>query len=130
MIVIDSNILIDYFNGEKTKEIEILEDLIDDDTAAVTSVVLMETIATERNISKYERIKKEAERFSIIKTDHDCIMLAIEIFRACEGVGKTMKYLDCIIAASCIQYDLPIFSNDSHFEIMAEVTGQLKIYNG
>ena len=55
-------------------------------------------------------------------------MLAIEIYRACEDIGKTMKYLDCMIAASCIQYDLEIFSSDKHFDIMAEVTKRLRVY--
>ena len=130
MIVIDSSIWIDFFNGDKkTKEVEILNDLLNNDIKiAVTSAVMLEVIAPERNEQKYQRINKQLDKLDLIKVDHDTIMLAIEIYRACQDVGQTMKYLDCMIAASCIQYDLEIFSSDKHFDIMAEVTKRLKVY--
>ena len=130
MIVIDSSIWIDFFNGDKkTKEVEILNDLLNNDIKiAVTSAVMLEVIAPERNEQKYQRINKQLDKLDLIKVDHDTIMLAIEIYRACQDVGQTMKYLDCMIAASCIQYDLEIFSSDKHFDIMAEVTKRLRVY--
>ena len=129
MIVIDSNILINYFNNKKMKEVEILDNLIKNQVEiAVTSIIILETIAGERDLKKYKEIKETLESFDLIRVDHSTIMLAIEIYRACEDIGKTMKYLDCMIAASCIQYDLEIFSSDKHFDIMAEVTKRLRVY--
>jgi len=129
MIVIDSSILIDFFENENKKEVKILRDLINSNVEiAVTSVIILETISGERDLKKYKEIKETLESFTLIKVDHDTIMLAIEIYRACEDVGKTMKYMDCMIASSCIENDVEIFAEDKHFDIIAEVTGRLKIY--
>ena len=129
MIVIDSCVWIAYSNNKKTKEVEVLNTLLANQVEiAVTSVIILETIAGERDLKKYKEIKETLESFDLIKVDHDTIMLAIEIYRACQDIGQTMKYLDCMIAASCIQYDLEIFSDDKHFDIMAEVTKRLKVY--
>ena len=129
MIVIDSSVWIAYSNNIKTKEVEILNNLLKNQVEiAVTSIIILETIAGEWDLKKYKEIKETLESFDLIRVDHFTIMLAIEIYRKCEDIGKTMKYLDCMIAASCIQYDLEIFSSDKHFNIMADVTKRLKVY--
>jgi predicted nucleic acid-binding protein len=129
MVVIDSSILIDLFNGTDNKETETLSNLVKQNKKiGFNSIIMFEITSGERNEPKYQRIKKGLNNFTLFKVDHNTIIQAIEIYRQCEDVGKTISPNDCIIASSCIENDVAIFSRDQHFDFIAKITGQLKVY--
>ena len=140
MIIIDSNIWMDFFKNkenEETKELGyLLRNKID---VGSNSLIVIEVIQSLTDDKEYRQIRHILNTFKIYEINNNMIMRAGEIFRTCikgiktrDGVikGKTLKTTDCIIASQCIENDLPIFTRDKHFKMMQEFFPELKIYKG
>ncbi len=59
---------------------------------------------------------------------YDNAINAAQLYRFLRKKGVTIrKANDCIIAASCIEFDIPLFHNDKDFDNIAKYSS-LKIY--
>ena len=137
MIIIDSNIWIDFFKNIENQETKELSYLLRNKIAVGSnSIIVTEVLQGKREEKEYQRIKHVLNTFRVYRINHETILNAGDIFRTCQnGIkedknisGKTMKTCDCIIASSCIENDVMIFSKDKHFKLMAEFFPQLKIF--
>ena len=139
MIIVDSDIWIDFFNNKEnteTKELGyLLRNKID---VGSNSIIFVEVTQGLLDDKEYQRGRHILSTFRIYPINNETIIRAGEIHRTCQkgikardGIikGKTLKTSDCIIASSCIENDLPLFSRDKHFKMMTEFFPQLKIYN-
>lgn len=137
MIIIDSNIWIDFFKdieNEETKQLSYL--LRNKIEMGANSLIVTEVLQSLMDDKEHNQIKHIFNTFKIHKIQNEMIVMAGDIFRLCRKgnkekniTGKTLKTTDCIIAAQCIIDDVAIFSRDKHFAMIAEVT-ELKIYKG
>ena len=136
MIVADSGVWIDYFNNVKNKASETLSKLISEDVEiGVNYLIICEVLQGKLNEKKYQETKEILDSFKLLEINYDTIILASNIFRACQrGIktnnitGQTIKTIDCIIASNCIEYDLELLHRDTHFDFISKIIGQLKIY--
>ena len=73
----------------------------------------------------FERVKGYLLEFPVQRPKGtETYLKAAEIFRACSKKGRTvMKTVDCIIAAICIEKNLPLFHKDSYFDAIEEYAG-------
>jgi predicted nucleic acid-binding protein len=138
MIIIDSNIWIDFFKNIENKETKELSYLLKNKIeVGANSLIVIEVIQSLTDDKEYQQIKHILNTFKIYKISDDIVMNAGDIFRACQKgnkekniSGKTLKTTDCIIAAQCIKDNVSIFSRDQHFKMIADIISDLKIYKG
>ena len=131
MIIVDSSVLISWINNEDTNETKILSNLLrTKQTIGINSIIKMEVLQGIRNGKEYEQIQRILSNFICYHINHDTIVKASLLFIECQDNGFTPKSPDHIIAQSCIENDVAIFSKDKHFDTIAEVTGKLKVYKG
>ena len=115
LIFIDSCIVIDYINGRLQIENSEL------DKFCFTSIVDMEVLAGVKNKRDLNTTNKKLNLFRSIDTDQEIINLA-RILLNKYILSHNMGIYDAIIAATCIVYDLPLWTyNKKDFKFIDEL---------
>lgn len=71
--------------------------------------------------NKDEPIKEILSIFEILPFEKDASLLAGDIFRSLKEKGQQLDMRDIFIAATCIHYNVPLFTlNKKHFQRMEE----------
>lgn len=132
-VVVDSSVWVDFFNKKTSSQIEHLKDLLLKNSAAspviILPIVMQEILKGIENDRLFITIKENLE--GLEEFDYDPYSIAIksaQLYRSLRQKGITInKINDCLIAAICIEYDIPLFHNDKDFDNIAKHTS-LKIY--
>ena len=131
MIVVDTTVWIDFFNGAETPEDHHLQTLISKDRSiALTDLIFCEILQGIHKDTEFERTRMLLLQYPILRMDGlPLFEQAAMIYRACRKRGITIrKTIDCLIASVCITNDLSLFQKDSDFDRIARVT-PLKIHH-
>lgn len=124
MILIDSSVWIDYFNGGENSVL--LGDLINLDLAVTNDVILTELIPNLRFLKKNDFISA----FEVIENKRLNIfwdgIRELRILNLKNGINK-VGIADLIIAQQCLDQNLELWSFDKHFKLMAQHTN-LKLF--
>ena len=132
-IVVDSSVWIDFFNKKTSVEIEHLKTLLLSirwtPPVIVLPVIMQEVLQGIENNKHYDVIKENLQGFEYIQYGpYEFSIKAAEIYRSLRRKGVTIrKANDCLIAALCIEFNVPLFHNDKDFDNIAKHTS-LKIY--
>lgn len=132
-IVVDSSVWIDFFNKKTSVKIEHLKSLLLSfrwtSPVIILPVIMQEILQGIENNRHYNAIRETLEGFEYIQYDpYEFSIKAAEIYRSLRAKGITIrKANDCLIAALCIDFDIPLFHNDKDFDNIAKYTS-LKIY--
>lgn len=131
MILVDTSVWIDFFNGMDSKEKDQLRQLIiNHEQIALTDVILTEILQGIRNEHQYERVKNTLLQLNIL---HAVLVKtyihAAEIYRSCRSKGFTVrKTNDCLIAAVAIESNCLLLHKDKDFAAIAQCV-ELQIYS-
>ena len=118
MMVVDTSVFIDYFNGRESAQTSTLDDLLGKELIVVGDVVMMELLQgfrSERDFKTALSLLSQLENRSFLSTE-----LAIkyaEMYRLLRSKGVTIrKSMDTIIAGYCIIHKLSLLQTDRDFE--------------
>ncbi|MFU8822264.1 MAG: PIN domain nuclease [Gammaproteobacteria bacterium] len=129
MILVDSSVWIDYFNGSETVETSLLDGLLGREPVAVGDLVLAEVLQGFRDDSDY-RIARDMLR-SLVVFDMLGAVRAIKVaqnYRALRRQGITVrKTTDAVIATFCIEERLPLLYSDRDFDPFVEHLGLRRV---
>jgi predicted nucleic acid-binding protein len=129
MILVDSSVWIDYFNGSETAETGLLDGLLGREPVAVGDLVLAEVLQGFRDDSDY-RIARDMLR-SLAVFDMLGEARAIKVaqnYRALRRQGITVrKTTDAVIATFCIEERLPLLYSDRDFDPFVEHLGLRRV---
>lgn len=119
MILVDTSVLIDYFNGAPTAEAIRLETLMDNAAALVIGdLILMELLQGFRSDRDAARAQDALLMFEVVElggTDH--AISAARNYRRLRQLGITVrKPIDCLIATCCIEENLALLHRDRDFD--------------
>ena len=92
MIVVDTGVWIDYFNGDSTPETEILDLALGEEAIAIGDLILVEILQGFRSDSGYKTAKKylaELQQVEMLGTD--MAIKAAENYRKLRKKGATKK---------------------------------------
>ena len=131
MIVVDTTVWIDFFNGAGTPEDHHLNTLISEERAiALIDVIFFEILQGIRNDTAYERTRTLLMHYPILRMDGlSFFEQAAMIYRTCRQRGFTIRStVDCLIASVCLTHDVALFQKDADFGRIAGVTS-LKIHH-
>lgn len=125
MIVVDTTVWIDFFNGAQSPEHLHLQQLIlQDRSLALTDLIFCEILQGIRDDTVYARTRRILLAYPIFRMDTLAVFeRSANIYRACRRQGITVrKTIDCLIAAVCLTNQVELFHKDSDFSGIARVT--------
>ena len=125
MILVDSSVWIDYFNGRDTPQTDKLDELLGVELLGIGDIILTEVLQGFRHDKDYRTAKKMLTSLSVFN------MLGIEIailsadnFRMLRKQGITIrKTTDVIIATFCLENDHSLLFSDKDFIPFVERLG-------
>lgn len=123
MILVDSSVWIDYFNGKVTWQTDLLDRKLSDELLVVGDLILAEVLQGFRSDKDYETAKSflSAMMFRPIGGYNIAIQSA-DNYRKLRKSGITVrKTIDVIIATFCIVEDLTLLHDDRDFKPMTTV---------
>lgn len=117
MIVVDSSVWIDYFNGTVCPETEKLDSLLGVELIAVGDVILTEVLQGFRSDTDYKAAKKLMTSLTVLDMlGKDNAVKAADNYRTLRKKGITIrKTIDTFIATYCIENKLPLLHRDADF---------------
>jgi len=124
VIVVDTTVWIDFFNGAGTPEDHDLQQLIAaGPSLALTDLIFCEILQGIRDDAAVEQMRGILLAYPILRTERLATFeYAAQISRTCRRRGLTVrKTIDCLIAALCIEADVELFHKDSDFDAIARV---------
>ena len=128
MIIVDSSVWIDYFNGKKTPQKDWLDYSIGDTPVIMGDLILTEVLQGFQNSKEFKVAKDLLLGMPIMSMVGRAIALkSTENYRSLRRRGVTVrKTIDVIIGTFCIYYQLPLLHDDRGFDPMVKFLG-LKI---
>ncbi|WP_067515156.1 type II toxin-antitoxin system VapC family toxin [Endozoicomonas ascidiicola] len=122
MILVDSSVWIDYFNGTLTPETDRLDQLLDYQFLVMGDLILTEVLQGFRKQSDFDQAKKlltELETFSLCSPS--LALASADNFRKLRQRGITIrKTIDVIIATWCIEHNASLLHSDRDFQPFVE----------
>jgi predicted nucleic acid-binding protein len=129
MIVVDSSVWIDYFNGAANPQTEKLDALLGEEPLAIGDIILTEVLQGFRADRDFNTAKAMLLNLTIFDMlgQRNAIASA-ENFRVLRKTGVTIrKTVDCIIATSCIENNYSLLFSDRDFLPFVEFLGLMPV---
>jgi len=122
MIVVDSSVWASYFNGNHTPATESLDILLDteEESLAVLPVIITEVLQGFRSDRGFDEAAAFLTKLSIVEPDIATHVAAADLYRKLRKRGISIRgTIDCLIAATCIGHEAPLFTLDRDFAAIA-----------
>ena len=104
MIFLDTNILIEYLNGNKS-----IISQYSPNELFINDIVVMELYQGAKSKNDLRFIVNEISNFKILKTNDEIIKLATQLVKE-YNLSHNMKMMDAIIASTVMIYDIPLMT--------------------
>jgi len=125
VIVVDSSVWIDFFNGASTPEVERLDGLLGVTPLAIGDLILVEVMQgfrSERDVATARQLFRSLALLPMLGGSN--AWKAAEDYRHLRRQGITVrKTVDGIIATACIEANLPLLFSDRDFAPYVEHLG-------
>jgi predicted nucleic acid-binding protein len=125
MIIVDSSVWIDYFNGNNTRETDLLDSLLGIQEVAIGDLIMLEVLRGFRSDKDYQIAKNHLT--SLVQynmLDSDIALKATEYYRKLRKKGITVrKTANVIIATFCIESSHILLHSDRDFTPFADHLG-------
>ena len=125
MIVVDSSVWIDYFNGAKTRETELLDGILGLEPVMMGDLILAEVLQgfrTDRDVHRARVVLDTLEFKPML--GRDIALASAAYYRALRAEGVTVrKTIDILIATFCIENNHTLLHSDRNFDPIKEHLG-------
>jgi predicted nucleic acid-binding protein len=125
VIVVDSSVWIDFFNGVSTPEVDRLDALLGETPLAIGDLILVEVLQgfrNERDVATARQLFRSLALLPLLGGSNP--WKAAENYRQLRRKGITVrKTIDGIIATACIEANLPLLFSDRDFQPYVEHLG-------
>ncbi len=125
MILVDSSVWIDYFNGTVSPETDFLNQRLGEEPVAAGDLILTEVLQGFRSDEHYEvarSLMRALPTYQLLNTQR--AIAAASRYRQLRKLGITIrKTTDMIIGSFCIDRQLPLLFSDRDFDPMVELLG-------
>lgn len=117
MIIVDSSVWIDYFNGAETPETNKLDVLLGVEQIAIGDLILTEVLQGFRSDEGYQTAKELLTSLQIFEMlGLNIAIKSVDNYRFLRKRGITIrKTADVIIATFCIENQNPLLFSDKDF---------------
>ena len=125
MILVDSSVWIDYFNGTTTPQTEKLDGLLSSEPVAVGDLILTEVLQGFRSERDFNEAKRLLTSLVVVELGGQSVAIqAARNFRILRTQGVTIrKTIDTIIATRCIESAYTLLYSDRDFDPFVQHLG-------
>ena len=125
MLVVDSTVWVDYFNGVKNPQTDYLDAILDKTPILVGDLILAEVLQGFRHDADFEKVRRMLGKFTQVHMVSPILAVqSARNYRTLRKKGVTVrKTIDSLIAAYCIENDHELLHNDSDFDGYEEHLG-------
>ncbi len=118
MLLVDSSVWIDYFNGAVTAQTEALDVLLPQREILVGDIILAEVLQGFRSDADFEAARRALTRFhQAAMVDPDLAVQSARHYRTLRKLGVTVRRtIDCLIATFAIVQGHELLHSDSDFD--------------
>ncbi|HEY3699891.1 MAG TPA: PIN domain nuclease [Spongiibacteraceae bacterium] len=117
MILADTSVWIDYFNGRENKYTDALDSHLDGDTVAMGDLIFLEILQGFKNDKDYNQAKttlKALGQYEMLSGE--IALTGADNYRFLRKMGITIRRTtDVIIATFCIENKVPLLFSDRDF---------------
>jgi len=125
MVIVDTSVWIDYFNGAENPETNWLERHVDQQRLGLTTIILTEILQGLSDERTASLVAAELLQFEIFDASSRALAVqAAKNYRALRRRGKTpRKTIDVLIATFCIEGRHSLLHRDRDFDAFAKHLG-------
>ena len=125
MILVDSSVWIDYFNGRISPQTERLDGLLGRELLAIGDLILTEVLQGFNDDREFAAAQKLLGSLTVIQIGGiDIAIAAARNYRALQKRGITVrKTIDTVIATRCIESRYELLHSGRDFEPFAKYLG-------
>lgn len=125
MIVVDTSVWIDYFNGELTPQADTLEALLGTQDILVGDLILTEILQGFREERDFRQALRLLRSFTVVTmVGPELALRSAQHYRTLRQRGVTVrKTIDVMIGTYCIEHQIPLLHNDRDFTPMVQHLG-------
>src|SRR5688572_22981986 len=118
MVVVDTTVWIDYWEGANSPETDWLDTELDRQRLGVTDVIVCELLQGVRDEVQAAAVERELAKLEVFNTGGvELAKAAAHNYRALRGRGYTVrKTIDCLIATFCLREGHSLLHRDRDFE--------------
>ena len=122
MILVDSSVWIDYFNGRPTAATDRLDNLLSHQLLLTGDIILAEVLQGFRRQSDFRRARSLLDKLEYrYMLGRDVAIAAAENYRKLRALGLTVrKTIDVMIATFCIRNSHHLLHSDRDFKPMEQ----------
>ncbi len=124
MILVDSSVWVDFFNGSEKRAVHVLEDFIEaEEELRLSDIIVTEVLQGFKKNADFESASRHLRLFPIYSLQGlDSYIEAAQIYRKCRRRGITIrKTIDCMIAQTAIENGLTLLHDDADFDRIASI---------
>jgi hypothetical protein len=118
MLVVDSTVWIDYFNGVENSQTDYLHAIVDKTPILIGDLILAEVLQGFRDDADFEKARRALGRYTQAgMVNPDLALQSARNYRTLRRSGVTVrKTMDSLIATFCIENEHDLLHNDSDFD--------------
>jgi predicted nucleic acid-binding protein len=125
VILVDSSVWIDYFQGAVTPQTERLDRLLGHEPLAIADLILTEVLQGFVDEQAFDEARKMLTALTVVELGgQEVAIQAARNFRALRSRGVTVrKTIDTVIATRCIESGYDLLHSDRDFDPFAKYLG-------
>ena len=118
MLVVDSTVWVDYFNGVENPQTNHLDQIADQTPIIIGDLILAEVLQGFREDVDFEKARRALGKFSQVQmVNPELSLQSARNYRLLRRKGVTVrKTIDCLIATYCIENGHDLLHKDSDFD--------------
>jgi len=118
LILVDSSVWVDYFQGLATAQTEVLDGLLGIEPVAVGDLILLEVLQGFRKDKEFNAARQMLSELETVELGGiDIAISAANNYRHLRELGITVrKTIDTLIATKCIESGYRLLHNDRDFD--------------
>lgn len=123
MILADTSVWIDYFNGVESSHTDSLDVVLSEQTVLMGDIILAEILQGFDSDNDFKKARDALKKLECVRLGGKSLAIqSASNFRFLRARGITIrKTVDMIIASWCIEHSVELLHNDKDFDRIASV---------
>ncbi|MCG8585475.1 MAG: PIN domain-containing protein [Pirellulales bacterium] len=121
LVLIDTCMWVPYFNRPNSIEKKAIDDLLDEDRAAITGLVLAELLQGFQRNEQADWVASSLRGLHELEPQWDDWRHAAALGRRLAGQGHQLPLTDLVLATIALRVDCAIYTIDPHFDLVSSL---------
>jgi predicted nucleic acid-binding protein len=125
VIIVDTTVWIDYFNGQRTPQTDWLDIQVARQRLGLTDLILCEVLQGVRNDRQWQQLRRDLLKFEVFETGGvNLALTAAQNHRTLRRQGLTIRAtIDALIATFCLLNGYELLHNDRAYDAFESALG-------